>query len=148
VSQPSEFPGYHLEQLPDGQWVLVNDLTGDVVWTDPFQPTIPGERPEVPPNYPNISGNPINSPTSSQGGTAAFDTAALKWLAALVLLWLILTALTEYSPNTKMLGQALAGLILLGALFYLGPGAISNVKNIWTDTGSNPVQGPQPVPGG
>jgi hypothetical protein len=131
---PSEFPGYHLEQLPDGQWALVNDLTGDVVLTDPFQPTIPGQAPEVTPNYPNISGDPINTPASAagkQGGTAAWDQGALKWLASLVLLWLILTALTEYSPNAKVFGQALAGLILFGALFYLGPTAIKNVQNIW-----------------
>jgi hypothetical protein len=146
---PSAYPGYHLEQLPDGSWVLVNDATGDVVLTDPFSPTVPGERPEVPPNYPNISGNPINSSgaAGTQGGTGAFDLSGLKWLASLVLLWLILTALSEYSPNTKMLGQALAGLILLGALFYLGPGAISNVKNLWTQTGASPVAGPNPVPG-
>jgi hypothetical protein len=98
---------------------------------------------------PTIGGNPINSGAAGGGGgTAAFDLSGLKWLASLVLLWLILTALSEYSPNTKMLGQALAGLILLGALFYLGPGAIANVKNIWTQTGANPVQGPQPVQGG
>jgi hypothetical protein len=130
---PSEFAGYHLEQLPDGQWVLVNDATGDVVLTDPFQPTIPGQAPEVTPNYPNISGDPINTPAAAgkEGGTAAWDRGALKWLASLVLLWLILTALTEYSPNAQMFGQALAGLILVGALFYLGPTAIKNVQNIW-----------------
>jgi hypothetical protein len=150
VTMPSTIPGYHLEQLADGQWVLVNDATGDVVVTDPFSPTDPATRPSVPGStQPTIGGNPINSGAAGGGGgTAAFDLSGLKWLASLVLLWLILTALSEYSPNTKMLGQALAGLILLGALFYLGPGAISNVKNLWTQTGASPVQGPQPVQGG
>ena len=59
--------------------------------------------------------------------------SALKWLGALVLLWIILTALTEYSANAAIFGQALAGLVLLGALFYLGPDAIKNVKNVWAD---------------
>jgi hypothetical protein len=130
---PSTIPGYHLEQLADGQWVLVNDATGDVVVTDPFSPTDPATQPSVPGStQPTITGNPINSGAGTQGGgTAPWDQDALKWLASLALLWLILTALTEYSPNTKMLGQALAGLILVGALFYLGPTAIKNVGNIW-----------------
>jgi len=136
VSTP---PGYHLEQLPDGQWVLVNDATGQVVVTDPFTPTVPGQAPEVTPDFPNISGNPINTRAGAQGGTPAFDLSALKWLGALVLLWIILTALTEFSPNTQMFGQALAGLILLAALFYLGPAAIGNIKNLWS--GSTPATG-------
>ena len=69
---------------------------------------------------------------------------ALKWLASLVLLWIILTALTEYSPNTAMLGKAMAGLIIVGALYYLGPGAISNIPNLWKKSGE---AGPNPVPG-
>jgi hypothetical protein len=146
---PSTIPGYHLEQLADGQWVLVNDATGEVVWTDPFSPTDPATRPSVPGStQPTITGRPINSSAAGGGGgTAPWDQGALKWLASLALLWLILTALTEYSPNTKMFGQALSGLILLGALFYLGPGAMSNIQNVWTQTGANPVQGPNPVPG-
>jgi hypothetical protein len=135
TTMPSSIPGYHLEQLADGQWVLVNDTTGDVVITDPFGPTDPNTQPSVPGStQPTSSGDPINTPASTagkQGGTAAWDQGALKWLASLVLLWLILTALTEYSPNAKMFGQAFAGLILVGALFYLGPTAIANVKNIW-----------------
>jgi hypothetical protein len=150
---PGGWWGDQIEQLPDGSWAIV-DSSGNVVaiitppsgsWPQPTEPATPiGPYPWDRPGTPTA---PPASTAGKQGGTAAWDTSALKWLASLVLLWLILTALTEYSPNTKMLGQSLAGLILLGALFYLGPGAISNVKNIWTQTGPNPVQGPNPVPG-
>jgi hypothetical protein len=69
-------------------------------------------------------------------GMAPMLPAALKWLGALFLLWVVLTALTEHGdPNAKNIGRALAGLILLGALYYLGPdspsghpGAITNAK--------------------
>ena len=70
---------------------------------------------------------------------AAFNTDDLKWLGALVLLWIILTAMTEYSDNAKQIGQAFAGLILFGACYYLlpdspscKPRAISNIKNLWS----------------
>jgi len=68
-------------------------------------------------------------------GTGPWDITALKWLGALALLWIILTALTEYSPNTKPFGQAFAGLILMGALYALGPQAIANIPNLWKSPG-------------
>ena len=88
--------------------------------------------------------NPPAAINMGTGGTQPFDLSALKWLGSLVLLWIILTALTEYSPNTKRFGQAAAGLIIVGALYYLGPGAISNIPNLWKAPGT---AGPQPVPG-
>jgi hypothetical protein len=152
-----------IEKQPDGSWAIVDQNTGTVIQTvipAPAQPSEPasplGPYPWDPGGgLPGTPGHPYPwdpSPapadaSGKQGGTGAFDLSALNWLAALVLLWIILTALTEYSPNAAMFGQALAGLILLGALFYLGPGAISNVKNIWTDSSSNPTLGPNPVPG-
>lgn len=99
---------------------------------------------------PDVTGhNYAPSPTASTnpsitGGMEPFDLGALKWLAALVLLWLILTALSEYSANGAMLGKAMAGLILLGALYYLGPQAIGNIPNLWKAPGT---AGPEPVPG-
>jgi hypothetical protein len=127
----------HIEQLPDGEFVLVDDGTGSSTAIDvtPVDPTAPGS------GVPGLAGTGtgIVDTAGKQGGTAAFDLSALKWLGALVLLWVILTALTEFSPNTQMFGQALAGLILLAALFYLGPAAIGNVKNLWG--GSTPTTG-------
>ena len=71
----------------------------------------------------------------STGGTQPWDPTALKWLGALALLWIILTALTEYSDNTRVFGQAFAGLILMGALYALGPQAIANIPNLWKAPG-------------
>ena len=53
----------------------------------------------------------------------------LKWLAALLLLWLILTAMKESGPLSQV-AAPMAGLILAGALFYMGPTAIKNVQAI------------------
>jgi hypothetical protein len=39
-------PGYHLESLPDGQQVLVNDRTGMVAVTNPYTGEITGEVPK------------------------------------------------------------------------------------------------------
>jgi hypothetical protein len=74
--------------------------------------------------------------TAPAHGTQPWDITALKWLGALALLWIILTALTEYSENTRPFGQAFAGLILMGALYALGPQAIENIPNLWKIPGS------------
>jgi len=79
----------------------------------------------------NPPATPVPGDISKASGTAPWDITALKWLGALALLWIILTALTEYSPNTRPFGQAFAGLILMGALYALGPQAISNIPNLW-----------------
>jgi hypothetical protein len=150
-------PGYHISIDADGRMVLISDADGTVSNIDPLtgQPfgngtPLPGVNPNAPGAQPNQS-PPANvgGMPNLTGGTAAFLPEAMKWLGALFLLWVILTALSEHGdPNAKRIGTALAGLILLGALFYLGPGAISNVTNLWTQTGtSSPVQGPNPVPG-
>lgn len=39
--------GYHLEAMPDGQQVLVNDRTGNVAITDPYSGQITGEMPKA-----------------------------------------------------------------------------------------------------
>jgi hypothetical protein len=44
--------------------------------------------------------------------------------------------MTEYSDNAKVFGQAFAGLILMGALYALGPQAIANIPNLWKAPGS------------
>lgn len=153
-------PGFHVSVV-DGRLVLISDTDGTVSNIDPLtgQPfgsgTLPGTNQGQPPALPP-SVTPGTVPGAAQGGfpnlvggTAAFLPSAMKWLGALFLLWVILTALSEHGdPNARTIGNALAGLILVGALFYLGPGAISNVRNLWTQTGtSSPVQGPNPVPG-
>jgi hypothetical protein len=75
---------------------------------------------------------PQNAPAGTPGsGTQPFLPAAMKWLGALALLWIVLTALTEYSPNTRQIGVGLAGLILFGALYYLGPTAMANIQHLW-----------------
>ena len=143
-------PGYHIAVDDNGRLELISDADGSTSNIDPHtgQPfgegTLPGTRDGQPPAAPQPGAMP-----NLVGGTAAFLPEAMKWLGALFLLWVILTALSEHGdPNAKRIGGALAGLILLGALFYLGPGAISNVKNLWTQTGTSaPVQGPNPVPG-
>lgn len=154
-------PGYHVEMV-DGRLVLISDKDGTISNIDPLtgQPfgegTLPGTNQGQPPALPStvVPGTVPGASGSAAGpsalsGTEAFLPSALKWLGALVLLWIILTALSEHGdPNARTIGRALAGLILLGALFYLGPGAISNVQNLWTQAGNpNPVQGPNPVPG-
>lgn len=147
-------PGFHVSTDDNGRLVLISDADGTVSNIDPLtgQPfgtsTLPGTLGGQPPAPPTGASAPGSMPNLT-GGTAAFLPEALKWLGALFLLWVILTALSEHGdPNAKTIGNALAGLILLGALFYLGPGAISNVKNLWTQTGTSaPVQGPNPVPG-
>lgn len=64
-------------------------------------------------------------------GTGPMLPAALKWLGALFLLWVVLTALSEHGdPNAANIGRALSGLILFGALYYLGPQAIKNAKTL------------------
>lgn len=69
------------------------------------------------------------------GGMEPILPAALKWLGALFLLWVVLTALSEHGdPNAKNIGRALSGLILLGALYYLGPQAITNAKALVSPT--------------
>lgn len=95
-------------------------------------PTVPPEVDNPYPPMPVLPGNrPPGSVVIQTGGTAPFLPAAMKWLAALALLWIILTALTEYSPNMRQLGIGFAGLILVGALYYLGPKAIENAKHLW-----------------
>jgi hypothetical protein len=147
-------PGYHVAVDDNGRLVLISDADGSVSNIDPLtgkpfgeEPTLPGTRDAPVPAPPAPSGG--GGMPSLVGGTAPFLPEALKWLGALFLLWVILTALSEHGDaNAKRIGGALAGLILLGALFYLGPGAISNVKNLWTQTGtSSPTLGPNPVPG-
>jgi hypothetical protein len=85
---------------------------------------------------------PVPATSGGQSGTQPWDLSFLKWLGALALLWIILTALTEYSANTKPFGQAFAGLILTGALYWMGPQAIANVSNIWA--GRTPATGGTP----
>lgn len=138
----------YLVTLANGKQLSVNSSTGEITIVkegdgpDPG-PTTPGTiTPNVPFTPPDQS--PLNKPPVSTGGMQPFDITALKWLAALVLLWIILTALTEYSPNAAMFGKAMAGLIILGALYYLGPQAISNIPNLWKKPGE---AGPNPVPG-
>ena len=53
----------------------------------------------------------------------------LKWLAALFLLWLILTGMQESGALSRF-AYPFAGLILLGALYYMGPTAIQNIQKI------------------
>jgi len=122
--------------------------TGTVQIPNPFEPGSIGTVPatvETTGLTPGQIAQQLEHPsTVSTGGTQAFDLGALKWLGSLVLLWLILTAMTEYSPNMARLGKAMAGLILLGALYYLGPGAISNIQNLWKKPGE---AGPNPIPG-
>ena len=148
-------PGYHISIDASGRLILISDADGTVSNIDPLtgQPFGEGTLPGVNPNAPGAQ-PPLPAATPGQlpnltGGTAAFLPEALKWLGALFLLWVVLTALEEHGdPNARTIGHALAGLILLGALFYLGPGAISNVRNLWTQTGtSSPTLGPNPVPG-
>ena len=79
----------------------------------------------------NPPATPVQGSMNPAQGTAPWDITALKWLGALALLWIILTALTEYSENTRPFGQAFAGLILMGALYALGPQAIANIPNLW-----------------
>ncbi len=124
--------GYHLVRLADGSYALVNDATGNVAITDPYTGAITGEGGPIG-DQPTWSGDGGGGTTTTiqAGGTPAFLPAAMKWLGALALLWIVLTALTEYSPNTRQLGIGLAGLILVGALYYLGPTAIANVKHLW-----------------
>jgi hypothetical protein len=151
---PLDILSWSVEHQPDGSWAVL-DNNGNVISTLIGPPSGTGHVVQQPdgsyavawsdtgqstPLDPSVSqtGTPVpaaaGSSPSSGGGTPAFDVSALKWLGALVLLWLILTALTEYSSNTQIFGQALAGLVLLGALFYLGPDAIKNVQNIWSGT--------------
>jgi hypothetical protein len=142
--------------MPNGEVLWINPATGEVQIVHPADPNAPPVSPLTPgkitdnvpkPQTPDPAGSTTGP--SALGGTDPFLPSALKWLGALVLLWIILTALSEHGdPNAKNIGRALAGLILLGALFYLGPGAMSNVRNLWTQVGTpNPVQGPNPVPG-
>jgi hypothetical protein len=77
-----------------------------------------------------------NTGTTTSGGTQPWNPTALKWLGATVLLWIVLSAMTEYSDNAKVFGQAFAGLILMGALYALGPQAIANIPNLWKAPGS------------
>jgi len=126
--------------------VIVNDDTGNIVPTNPWDGTPdPDPSHEIPreSNPPAIN---TTAPPSGGGGGGMqpFDLTALKWLASLVLLWIILTAMSEAGPNMATFGRGLAGLILFGALFYLGPGAISNIPNLWKKPGE---AGPNPVPG-
>jgi hypothetical protein len=128
----------HIEQQPDGSYAVVWSDTGQTTTLDPSATS---------------TGTPVPATSSSSSGgdsgTAPFLPEALKWLAALFLLWVILTALAEHGdPNAHNIGRALAGLLLLGSLYYLGPGAMSNIKNLWTQTNTSaPVQGPNPVSG-
>ena len=129
-------PPFGITTLPNGQ--CIDNQTGAIVPCNPIGPTVPGTGGnQVPPGAGAGGGganslNPIVNLPSSQGGTAAFLPTALKWIAALFLLWIILTALTEWNDNAKKLGEGFAGLILFGVLYKLGPDAITNVKNVWS----------------
>lgn len=123
-----------LIQLPDGQWVEYDPSTGTVQIPDPFGPGSTGTTPATASSTglsPAQIAAQLANPPGGQGGTAAFLPQALKWLAALVLLWIILTAMSEGNDTTRRFGQALSGLILMGALYYLGPTAIHNVQYLW-----------------
>lgn len=90
--------------------------------TDPL-PNITGTGP--------TTGGTVPGTVTVQEGTQPMLPAALKWLGALFLLWVILSALTEHGDsNSKNIARALAGLILFGALYYLGPQAITNAKQL------------------
>jgi len=148
VSTIQQTSSDYLVTLSNGRQLSVNANTGEITIvaegqgsTSPTDPgTITPNEPFIPPAQSPLA----QHPTVSTRGMDPFDITALKWLGSLVLLWIILTALTEYSPNTAMFGKAMAGLILLGALYYLGPGAISNIQNLWKAPGT---AGPNPVPG-
>src|SRR5215472_4087328 len=106
--------------LDNGEVLSVNASTGEITivkqGNGPSNPLTPGT---ITPNVPFVppDKSPLNEPStvSGPGGMQPFDLTALKWLGALVLLWIILTALSEYSPNTALLAKGMAGLILLSA---------------------------------
>ena len=139
--------GTMIRQYPDGS---ITSVTPSAVGTQGIATDSSGNtQTGVDQNILNGSATSPNlgSSESSGGGMSAMPLDVLKWLGALALLWIILTALSEYSPNGRTIGMALAGLILFGALYSLGPAAISNIKNVWNATSSNPVQGPSSISG-
>lgn len=141
--------GDYAVTLSNGEQLSVNGQTGEITIVKQGTGPDPGllDPGTITPNVPFVRPDQVNSSGGgnvSTGGTQPFDITALKWLGALVLLWIILAAMNEYSPNTAMFAKAFAGLILLGALYYLGPGAISNIPNLWKAPGT---AGPNPVPG-
>jgi hypothetical protein len=117
-------------QLPNP--IIVPEVPGGAggINVDPAtgQPT--PTSPDIQPSG-ELAPSTTTQPTG-QKGTDPLPVAIGKWLGALVLLWIILTALAEYSDNGAIFAKALAGLILFGALYYLGPQAMSNIKNIWS----------------
>src|SRR5215471_17531988 len=124
-----------LIQLPDGQWVEYDPSTGTVEIPNPFGPGSQGSVPATTDTTgltpEEIAQQVANQASNRAGGTPAFLPAAMKWLASIALVWIVLTALTEYSPNMRQIGVGLAGLILVGALYYLGPTAIKNAQHLW-----------------
>ena len=81
----------------------------------------------------NVPSAPVSGPTSAQpeqtpgGHPFKFHEFAV-WIAALALLWFILTALKE--AGYPDFANGIAGLIMFGALLYLGHDAILNARQL------------------
>ena len=124
---------YHLQQLADGQWVIIDDDTGKVLTTDPYGGGVTGESPTPPSDLPTLGPNPA-APGGASSGTPPMPDwqQFLIWTGALVVLWFILTALDE--AGYPGVARGLAALILGGALLFMlpdrngRPGAISNMQ--------------------
>jgi hypothetical protein len=127
----SEISGWTIVDGGDGSNVIVQDpTTGEQVQvTSTAQAQTQTETQAT--STPTSGGSSTTtSSTPTASGTAAMPPNVLLWLGALFLLWLALTALHDASAATAPYATGMAGLILVGALMYLGPTAIKNIQAI------------------
>ena len=81
----------------------------------------------LPPVQSNGQVDPPPVPSSATTERVAFSPKRmLAWLGAMVGLWFVLTALSD--GGQAGIARSLAGLLLVGAIIALGPGAISNAQ--------------------
>lgn len=115
---------YHLQQLADGQWVIVDDDTGKTLTTDPYGGGVTGEGPPIS-QEPTLGPNPA-APTSGSVPAMPDWQQFLIWTGALAVLWFVLMAIAEAGEPGA--ANAFAGLLIGGALIFLGPTAIKNAQ--------------------
>lgn len=105
------------------------DGTTDFFTGKPLDPSKPIVNPltgSLEPSTPS----PPSTPSTPSGGAAPAPIAEWQkfvvWLGAVAVLWLVLTLAAE--TGNQQFAYAFAALLLIGALFWLGPKAIDNAK--------------------
>lgn len=120
----------HLQQQADGSWVLIDDDTGMVVSVDPYGGGAQGDTTTPASQVPTLGPNPAAPQTSSGAGPPPMADwqQFLIWIGALAVLWFLLNAIAEGGyPDAA---HGLAGLLLVGALIFMGPTAITNAQSL------------------